>query len=409
MPSFDYVAVRPGQSDPIKGRIDADTERDARSKIRLRGETAVTIKEIKVGGSSMEKLLPSLNFGNHGRSVLAFTGQLQRLIRSGITLTNALQVLSAQTDNRQFGDILKVIYSSVVERGNTFADALAEHPRVFSKLYVSMVRAGETTGTLPDVLLRLAAYSKKKAEIESKIKTALIYPIIVGLVALGIVIFLLNYLVPQLLPILERRGSILPTSTKILLVISDVTQNYWWALIIFLMVVFFALKFTASTKGGALALDRVRLKIPILGDLAKKACISRFAITLSSLLKSGVKIEAALRIVEEVVGNAVVAKMMREISEGIREGESISAPLEKSGIFPKMVTYMISVGESAGSDELQETLDNVAEDYDLEIQQTASRLTSILPILMLFIMAGVVSFILMAVLVPLMNVSSNVG
>jgi|SaaInlStandDraft_1057018.scaffolds.fasta_scaffold07007_6 type II secretory pathway component PulF len=408
MPSFDYVAVRPGKSDPVKGRIDADTERDARSKIRQRGETAVTIKEIRAGGSSLEKLLPSLNFGNHGRSVLAFTGQLQRLIRSGITLTNALQVLSAQTDSKQFGDILKVVYTSVVERGNTFADALAEHPKVFSKLYVSMVRAGETTGSLPDVLLRLADYSKKKAEIESKIKTAMIYPIIVGLVALGIVIFLLNYLVPQLLPILERRGSVLPTSTKILLVISEVTQNYWWALIIVGLVVFFALRFVSSTKGGALALDRLRLKIPILGDLAKKACISRFAITLSSLLKSGVKIEAALRIVEEVVGNAVVAKMMKEISEGIREGESISAPLEKSGIFPKMVTYMISVGESAGSDELQETLDNVAEDYDLEIEQTATRLTSILPVLMLFIMAGVVSFILMAVLVPLMNVSSNV-
>jgi type II secretory pathway component PulF len=409
MPSFDYVAVRPGQSDPVKGRIDADTERDARSKIRQRGETAVSIKEIKVGGSSLEKLLPSLNFGNHGRSVLAFTGQLQRLIRSGITLTNALQVLSAQTDSKQFGDILKVIYSSVVERGNTFADALAEHPKVFSKLYVSMVRAGETTGTLPDVLLRLAAYSKKKTEIESKIKSAMIYPIIVGIVGVVIVIFLLNHLVPKLEPILKRNGQELPTPTEILLLISSFTQNYWWVLIVAVIAFFFSYRFVASTKKGTIALARIKLRIPLMGELIKKACISRFAITLSSLLKSGVKIEAALRIVEEVVGNAVVANMMKEISEGIREGESISTPLEKSGIFPKMVTYMISVGESAGSDELQETLDNVAEDYDLEIQQTASRLTDILPVVMLLIMAAMVVFILLAVLVPLMSASSGLS
>lgn len=406
MPSYDYVAVRPGQSEQVKGRIDADTERDARAKIRQRGETAISIKEVRAGGSS-SSLLPSLSFeSSFHKEVLVFTGQLQRLVRSGISLTNALQVLSAQTDNRAFGDILKVIYTSVVERGSTFAAALRDHPRVFPPLYVSMVNAGEATGTLPDVLLRLSGYMKKKQELESRIRSAMIYPIIMLSVAALVVIYLLNDLVPKIVPILLRRGDELPLATQWLMGISEFSQAYWWAVLLGMVALYGTYRGVYATKGGRFAIDRLRMRIPIVGDLVTKACISRFSITLSSLLKSGVKIEAALKIVEEVVGNAVVASMVKGIGEGIREGASIAAPLEKSGIFPKMVTYMISVGESAGSDELQETLDNVAEDYDLEIQQSATRLTATLPTVMLLVMAGIVVFILMAILMPIMNLSN---
>lgn len=405
MPTFDYSAVKPGQAQKINGRIDADTERDARHKIRAKGETAISIKEVKAGGSGLAALFPSVSFSNHNKSVLTFTGQLQRLIRSGITLTNALQVLSGQSDSKEFSNILKLIYTSVVERGNSFAGALKEHPKVFSKLYVAMVNAGESTGTLPGVLQRLGEYAKQRERIEAKIKSALTYPMIMGIVGFGVVVFLLNYLVPKMKDLLMKKGGGLPKMTEILLSISDFTQNYWWLVLIGVFVAALAYKAIGNTKKGRLFLDAFYLKIPIFGELNRKGCISRFSITLSSLLRSGVKIEAALRIVEEVVGNSVMARTMRDVSDRIKEGEAIAKPLEESGLFPKMIIYMISVGENAGSDELQDTLDNIAEDYDHEIEQSASRLTDLLTPLLLLVMAGMVVFIVLAVLLPLMDLS----
>lgn len=404
MPTFDYVALKIGQNDQIKGRIDADTERDARRKIRQKGETAVTIKEVRVGGGSGS--FQNLFKPNHTKSVLVFTTQLQYLIRSGITLTDALKVLADQSDNKDFSNIVKILYTSVVEKGMSFADALKEFPYCFSHLYISMVNAGESTGTLPEVLMRLAGYAKKKEEVESKVRSALTYPVIMLVVGLGVVAFLLSYLVPKITPILTKKNEALPKATEILLVVSNTVQNYWWAFLFGFIALAFLYKAIVSTKKGKRFFDSFYLKAPIFGDLNRKAAVSRFCVTLSSLLKSGVKIERAMKIVEEVVGNAVVAETVQIIGERIREGESIAGPLERSKLFPKVVTYMISVGEKAGSEELQEMLDSISDSYDMEIEQSASRLTDLLtPILLLF-MAGLVVFILLAVLLPIMNLSS---
>jgi type II secretory pathway component PulF len=409
VPTFDYTALKPGVGGEIRSRIEADTERDARQKIRNRGETPMKIKEIRTVGSNLQKYLPSISFSRHSKNVQSFTEQMQRLIRSGISLTSALQVLSSQTDSKDFSNLLKLIYSGVVERGLSFADALREHPLVFSKLYVAMVHAGETTGTLPSVLERLGQYSKKKSQIESKVISALTYPCIMVTIGLCVVIFLLNFLVPKMEKLLSKKGESLPKATEILLDISNLTQNYWWAFAFGALICFFGYQFTASTKKGRFFLDNLYLRTPIFGEIIRKSSISRFAITLSSLLRSGVKIESALRIVEEVVGNSVVALTMKKVGEGIREGESIAKPLEESHIFPKMVIYMISVGESAGSEELQDTLDNIAEDYDHEMEQSASKLTTLLTPLLLLVMAGMVVFILLAVLLPLMDLSKIKG
>jgi type II secretory pathway component PulF len=405
LPTFDYTALKSGQSEQIKGRIDADTERDARRKIRQKGETAVTIKEVKVGGRSgipFENLFKP----NHSKSVFIFTTQLQYLIRSGITLTDALKVLADQSDNKDFSNILKLLYSSVVEKGKSFADALKDFPHCFSHLYISMVNAGESTGTLPEVLLRLAHYAKKKEEVEGKVRSALTYPVIMLVVGLGVVVFLLSYLVPKIEPILTKKDGGLPEATELLLTISATFSNYWWAFLMGFIAVTSAYKMILSTKKGRRFFDGFFLRVPIVGDLNRKAAVSRFCVTLSSLLKSGVKIEKAMKIVEEVVGNAVVAETVQIISERIREGESIAGPLERSNLFPKVVTYMISVGEKAGSEELQEMLDSISESYDMELEQSATRLTDLLtPILLLF-MAGLVVFILLAVLLPIMNLST---
>lgn len=405
MPTFDYTALKSGQNEQIKGRIDADTERDARRKIRQKGETAVSIKEVKAGGRTG---LPFENLfkPNHSKSVLVFTTQLQYLIRSGITLTDALKVLADQSESKDFSNILKLLFSSVVERGNSFADSLKDFPHCFSHLYISMVNAGESTGTLPDVLLRLAGYAKKKEEVESKVRSAMTYPIIMLVVGLGVVIFLLSYLVPKIEPILTKKDGGLPEATEWLLAISYTFSNYWWAFLLGFIGLTSIYKIVQTTKKGKRFFDSFFLKAPIIGDLNRKAAVSRFCVTLSSLLKSGVKIEKAMKIVEEVVGNAVVAETVEIIAERIREGESIAGPLERSNLFPKVVTYMISVGEKAGSEELQEMLDSISESYDMEIEQSATRLTDLLTPILLLIMAAMVVFILLAVLLPIMNLSS---
>lgn len=405
MPSYDYIAFKPGEKDPVRGRIDADTERDARSKLRSRGETPTSIKEIRVGTTGLSRFFPSIS-GNFQKELLIFTTQLSSLIRSGITLTDALRLLADQSTNREFSNMIKLVYQSVVEKGNTFASSLKEFPKCFPHLYVAMVHAGESTGTLPDVLTRLASYAKKKEMIESKVKSALTYPIIMLIAGILIVVFLLSYLVPKITPILKRRGDALPTATEWLLWISDMVQSYWWVLAVVSLTLVMLFKWAVSTPKGKYFVDKLYLSLPIFGDLNKKAAVSRFCVTLSSLLKSGVKIENALKIVEEVVGNAVVAETVRNISERIKEGESISAPLEANNVFPKVVTYMISIGEKAGSEELQEMLDNIAESYDVEIEQSAERMTAMLNPILLVFLAGMVVFILMAILLPIMNLSN---
>lgn len=405
MPTFEYVALRPGQTEQIRGKIDADTERDARSKIRLRGEVPVSIATVKVDGGGLRGLL-SLQIGRgYQKDVLVFTTQLATLIRSGITLTDSLRVLFEQCSNPQFSNVLNIVYHDVVERGQSFAEAMRNFPQCFSSLYVSMVRAGESTGTLPDVLDRLATYAKKRAKIEGQIKSAMTYPIVMMVVGSAILVVLMVWLVPKITEILLQQKKSLPLATEILIGISNFMMNYWHFGLIGLLLAMLALRWFVSRPKGRMMFDHLKLSTPVLGELTRKSAVSRFCITLSSLLKSGVKIEEAMRLVEEVVGNTIVRNTVRRISEKIREGASISGPLTESDVFPKMVTFMISVGERAGSDELQQMLDNIAEAYDLEVEQSADRLTALLnPILLLF-MAVTVGFILMAVIMPIMSIS----
>lgn len=406
MPAYDYIALKPGNKDQFSGRIDADTERDARSKIRARGEVPVSITEIKVGGSRLAKLFPTISIGSFQHEVLLFTSQLASLINSGITLTEAIKVLASQSQHREFANILNLVYQDVVERGSTFADALRAYPKCFSPLYVSMVRAGESTGTLPDVLKRLALQAKKKKAIESQVKSALTYPVLMMLAGVGIVIFLLTYLVPKIVPILEQREEALPFATQVLVDISNLDKMFWWMLGFLAAAMVFLYKWFLSLPKGRYFMDNLFLRAPIFGDLNRKAAVSRFCLTLSSLLKSGVKIEEALVIVEAVVGNSVVAETVRMVGERIREGDSIAGPLEKKKIFPKVVTYMIAIGEKAGSDELQEMLDSISESYDTELEQSAENLTAALNPILLIVLASMVVFILMAILLPIMNLSN---
>ena len=405
MPTFEYIARKPGAAEELRGRIEADTERDARSRLRLRGEVPLSLAPVRVRTFALGRLLPSFARGNFQQEVMMFSTQLSTLIRSGITLTDALRVLAEQSTQRQFSNILQLVYQSVVERGSSFATALKPFPQAFPSLYVSMVKAGESTGTLSDVLDRLASYSKKKSDIEARIKSAMTYPVIMLIVALGVITFLLSYLVPKILPILKSRGRALPLPTEILVTVSEAVKSYWYLGLIAVIGLMFVYRAVVATQKGRLLVDQALLSMPIFGELARKGAVSRFCITLSSLLRSGVKIEESLRIVEEVVGNSVVQKTVREISSHVREGASIAGPLSQNKVFPKVVIFMISVGEKAGSEELQEMLDNISEAFDTEVQQSAERLTGLLNPLMLVFLAGMVGFILMAILLPIMNLS----
>lgn len=409
MPAFDYIALKPGSTEEVRGRIEADTERDARSKLRTRGEIPTKLQLVRATGHGLSKYIPNALKQNHSREVQGFTVQLATLIRSGITLTDALRLLAEQNTNKDFANILNLVYQSLVEKGSTFATALGNFPHVFSELYVAMVRAGESTGALPAVLERLANFQKKRMEIESRIRGALVYPMIMVIAGFGIVYFLITYLVPKIRPIFEEKAEALPLATEILLAITDFMQESWWIGAIALLVIIIAFKLVLLTKKGRYAFDDFKLKIPIFGDLIRKGAVSRFCVTLGSLLQSGVRIEQALKIVADVVSNSVVRETVNEVGEHIREGSSIAGPLEKNKIFPKVVTYMIMVGEKAGSEELQEMLDNISESYDLEIQQSADRLTSAFAPLILLVIAGMVVFILAAIILPIMSLNTFAG
>ncbi len=405
MPTFEYRALKSGTSISVVGTIDADTLRDARSKLRLRGETPLRLQEIRAKGEGLKGFLSKLRGGNHQKEIQVFTTQLATLIRSGITLTDGLRVLSSESHNKQFAKILNLVYQSVVEKGTTFADALQPFPDCFPPLFVSMVRAGESTGSLPIVLDRLAIYAKKRDLVETKIRSALAYPLFMLAICMLVVSFLLSYLVPKIVDILDQQKKALPIYTEILIKISDIFSEYWWLGAILVLVGIVGGRLIVATPKGRYQFDKLILFTPIIGELLRKGAVSRFCVTLASLLKSGVKIEDALRIVKDVVGNKVVAGVVEKISERIKEGASISEPLRDNKIFPKIVTFMISVGEKAGSDELQEMLDNISEAFDVEIEQSANRMTSILGPVMLLVMAGIIGYILIAVLVPIMNLS----
>ena len=341
-----------------------------------------------------------------GRTLMIFTRQLATLIDAGLPLLRGLTVLSKQEPD----PVLKKTTMSIadsVQGGGTFSEALSGHPRIFNKLYINMVKAGELGGVLEIVLLRLAEFQEKAQKTKNKVVSAMFYPVIVLVIAMVIMAFLLVFIVPKFEAIFADMlsGKPLPGLTQFVIGTSNLVKNNLLLILGAIIGLGFAYKFASKTPKGAAAIDAFLLRAPLFGDLTKKSAISRFSRTLGTLVTSGVPILQALNITRETAGNAVIAGAINRIHDSVREGESIVQPLEASGIFPPMVVSMIDVGEETG--QLPDMLLKIADVYDDEVDNAVAGLTSMLEPVMIVFLAVVVGTIVIALFMPLISIISG--
>ncbi|MFL6531340.1 MAG: type II secretion system F family protein [Chthoniobacterales bacterium] len=340
------------------------------------------------------------------RVLMIFTRQLATLIDSGLPLLRALTVLQKQERDKVLKKTIGNL-SDAVQGGSTFSEGLAQHPKIFNDLYVNMVRAGEVGGVLELVLTRLAEFSEKAAKIKNKVKAAMIYPIIVMILAIAIMGFLLVFIVPRFEQIFKDMlgDKPLPGITIFVISVSNAVKDHWLIIIALIAVLVVGMKVLGGTKRGRAIIDRIKLRAPLFGDLLRKTAISRFSRTLGTLVTSGVPILQALNITRETAGNQVIASAISQVHDSVKEGESIVQPLEASGAFPPMVISMIDVGEETG--QLPEMLLKIAEVYDDEVDNSVAGLTSMLEPIMIVFLALVVGTIVIALFMPLISIISG--
>jgi general secretion pathway protein F len=346
-------------------------------------------------------------FGRVSAENLAIaTRQLAVLVHAGIPLVEALTALVEQADHERLKRVLGDVKQRVNE-GSTLADALAAHPRVFADLYVNMIRAGEHSGALEVVLFRLADFTESQARLRAKILGTMAYPaamLVIGSLVLGV---LFTVVIPRVTKIFEDTRATLPWTTRGLIAFSSFMTEWWWALLLLAVAGLWGFFRWRATPRGRARWDRFVLDVPIFGRLVRTIALGRFARTLSTLLKSGVPLLTAMDIVRNVVGNVRLAEVIEQARDAIREGESIAAPLKRSGEFPPLVHHMVAIGERSGA--LEEMLANVAGAYEDQVETTVAALTSLLEPVMIVAMGGIVAFIVFSVLMPILQINTLAG
>lgn len=400
MPTFTYSA-RPATGGDIRnGEIDLKTKEEVFAHLHRQKLIPVAVRE-----KSREFNL-SLGGGIKTREIVIFTRQFATMINAGLPLVQSLEILAEQTENAAFQKIIRdVLYD--VESGNTLADAMGKHPKAFSKLFVSMVSAGEAGGILDTILLRLAVFLEKADALTRKVKGAMIYPGVVLTVAVGAVVILLVFVIPTFQDMFAASGVPLPLPTQIVIGISGLLQAYWWAILLGAAAAFFAIRQIYKTDQGELVIDTLLLKFPILGDVQRKAAVARFTRTLGTLVSSGVAILDGLEITAKTAGNRVIQDAVMNSRASIAGGDTISAPLRESKAFPPMVVQMINVGEQTGG--LDEMLSKIADFYDDEVDAAVTALLSVLEPVMIVVLGVVVGGMIVAMYLPIFDMVSAVG
>jgi type IV pilus assembly protein PilC len=425
MPRFSYIALD-SRGQESSGLVDAATTNEAVGELRRAGyfpthvleESAVVAaqpkaaRQKKAKASRSERSAGSMNIVLFRRRtvkpkvLMIFTRQLATLIDAGLPLLRGLNVLAKQERDSVLKSTINKLADSI-QGGSTFSEALAQHPRIFNDLYVNMVKAGELGGVLEVVLTRLAEFQEKAQKIKNKVVAAMVYPLIVLILAAGIMTFLLVFIVPRFEAIFHDMlgDKPLPGITVCVIGVSSFIQNHWAILLGALAALVLGYKVVARTRAGQNILDRIKLRTPLFGDLTRKTAISRFSRTLGTLVTSGVPILQALTITRETAGNSVIARAISQVHDSVKEGESIMLPLESSGAFPPMVISMIDVGEETG--QLPEMLLKIAEVYDDEVDNSVAALTSLLEPIMIVFLALVVGTIVIALFMPLISIISG--
>ncbi|MDE3066820.1 MAG: type II secretion system F family protein [Verrucomicrobiota bacterium] len=424
MPKYSYVALD-AHGKETKGVIEVASQNEAIGRVKDMGLFPTKITETekaaakaagkkpkaarkaggKKGALDIQIKIPGLSGRIKPKVLTTFTRQLATLVDAGLPLLRGLRVLEKQERNATLRGILDDL-SLAIEGGSTFSEALAQHPKVFNRLFVNMVKAGELGGVLEVVLKRLAEFSEKAQKIKGKIKAAMFYPIAVLIVASGIMVLLMTFVIPRFKEVFAGMmpGNELPKFTQIVMGISDIIKSHFLvaagclAAFIVLFLIFI------RTKFGRWVWDKFKLKVPIIGPVVSKVSIARFTRTLGTLVSSGVPILQALTIVKETAGNVVIANAVGEVHESVKEGETITAPLEGSGVFPPMVVSMVDVGEQTGA--LPEMLLRIADNYDEEVDNAVASMTSLLEPVMIVFLAVIVGSIVIAMFLPLIKMIS---
>lgn len=426
MINFQYTALD-GKGEQTIGVVTASSEAEALQQLRSSG---LYITQLQQEGTATKKIKGAVSKsrgktaaggkvsmgGGGGRvkpkGLMIFTRQLATLIDSGLPLLRSLTVLEKQEPN----PVLKSTISSLAESvqgGSTFSESLAQHPKIFNKLYVNMVKAGELGGVLEVVLNRLAEYQEKAQKLKNKIVSAMVYPMIVMFIAVGIMIFLMIVIVPKFKDMFTQTDQQLPLISRVVFGFSEflLTRSFVVPNVVFLFVAmfigYFLFNLWGRTSGGRSVVDMLKLRLPVLGDLQRKSAVSRFARTLGTLVTSGVPILQALNITRDTAGNVVISHAIEKVHEAVKEGETIVTPLQASGVFPNMVISMVDVGEETG--QLPEMLLKVADVYDDEVDNAVTALTSILEPIMIVILALIVGSVVFALFLPLIKMISTMG
>jgi len=425
MPRFEYKAIDSNGKE-VTSFIEAANTQEAISRIKEKGYYVLNLEEIeaeaykittpteerapfpKRRGLSKEISIPFLGIGTVKTQDLAvFTRQLATMINAGLPLVRSLNVLHEQLKAGPLKDIIKSL-SDEVTSGGTLSDALSKHPKVFSPLYINMIKAGESGGVLEIVLERLAGFIEKNLEIIRRIKSALTYPALVVIFAAGVLVFMVGYLIPKFINLYESLGvGELPAITQMALGLSKVFQERWYVGLGFIAGIFLVYKLFYNLKKSRLLIDKLKLRIPIIGELLRKIEVTRFSRTLGTLISSGVPILQALRITRGVVKNSLISQAIGRVHDSIREGESIAGPLKASGVFPLMVVNIIDVGEETGT--LDEMFVKVADIYDDEVNNTITALTSLLEPALIIIIGVIVLFIVISLFSPLVTLMTRIG
>ena len=414
MPTFQYEAMDHTGKE-VKDTIDASTQEEAQQLIRQKGFFVTKIAE-KVGkkkkggpekrrtGSRKKKAFTIGKISN--KQLCTFTRQLSTLQDAGLPVLRSLRILEGQCKPGVLKNALADVVEDI-ESGQTLSEAFAKHPKAFDRLYCNMIKAGEAGGALEAILQRLADFKEKSQSLKRRIKSAMIYPLVVISVAVLIVGFILYYIVPQFKKIFDDFGLPLPAMTTFLIEASNIVVKRWYLLPLVPTVIWILIKLTRRNKSGAYVLDKLMLLIPVMGAIVEKSTVARTMRTLGTLVQSGVPILEALSIVRDTAGNAVFENAFTRIYESIREGETIAQPLREARIVDDIVVNMIDVGEETG--DLDSMLNKIADNYDEEVETLVEGLVSLLEPLMIVVLGGIIGFIVIALFLPLVNLISSLS
>ena len=401
MATYKYKAMT-NTGEALEGTYNAKDREEVISMLRANKYYPVDIKETDV-----EKDIRDLQIFSKvkAKDIAVFCRQFYTMLNAGVTIINCLNILRQQTENKKLKHVIGQIHEEV-QKGLTFSEALKNHKNVFPELLINMVEAGEVSGNLDTIMDRMADHYEKEFKINNKIRGSMVYPIILSIVAIGVVIFMIIFVMPTFMEMFEGSDVPLPAPTRLLLTFSDMLQQYWYLFIGGFILIVIGIKRALKIEQGRLLMDRIQFKLPIIKGITEKIVTSRFTRTLSTLSSSGVPLLQSMEIVANVVGNKVVGDGINTAKEEVRKGESLSSTIEDIGIFPLMVTSMIEVGEESGA--LDEILEKTAAFYDEELETALQKLTTMIEPLMIVVMAAVIGFIVISMILPMFSMYDTI-